>query len=214
MSNTVTHQSSSLSAAEKQKLAKQTQRHQQIKKQVRQKSALATQDCHRVVLLTGNGKGKTSSGFGMVFRALGHGQTCAVVQFLKGDAQCGERNLLEQLGVKVITMNTGCSFKDGYCAEHERVRAQQVWQQTLPLLNDARIDVLLLDEVTYTLARKHLDVDDMVAAIQARPENQSVILTGRGAHRKLKQIADTVSQVNNVKHGLEQGLQARKGIEY
>ncbi|USD67338.1 cob(I)yrinic acid a,c-diamide adenosyltransferase [Vibrio sp. SCSIO 43136] len=199
---------------EQQKLSAQTARHKRIKKQVHVKSDLATEDSGRVLVLTGNGKGKSSSGFGMIFRALGHGQRCAVVQFLKGDAECGERNLLESLNVPIITMNTGCSFKDGYCADFERTRAKEVWTQTLSFLKDSSIDVLLLDEVTYTVARKHLCVDEMVKAIENRPEHQSVILTGRAAHRKLKGLADTVSRLDNVKHGLQQGFKARKGIEY
>ncbi|OAN17669.1 hypothetical protein A3K86_01740 [Photobacterium jeanii] len=200
--------------SEKSKLKAQTARHKEMKKKVHQKSDLATNNARRTLVLTGNGKGKTSSGFGMVFRALGHGQQCAVVQFLKGDGESGERNLLQQLGVPVITMNTGCSFKEGYCAEFERVRAKEVWQQTREFLQDESIDLVLLDEVTYTIARKHLDVDEMIAAFEARPAHQSLILTGRAAHRKLREYADTVSRVDSVKHGLQQGLSARKGIEY
>ncbi|MDO6542318.1 cob(I)yrinic acid a,c-diamide adenosyltransferase [Photobacterium sanguinicancri] len=203
-----------LTIEEKNKLAQQTARHEVMKMKVHEKSDLAVDDKRRVLVLTGNGKGKTSSGFGMIFRALGHSQGCAVIQYLKGDAESGERNLLQQLGVPVVTMNTGCSFKEGYCAERERVRAREVWLQTLTFLNDPDIDVLLLDEVTYMVARKHLDVDEMIAAFEARPANQSVILTGRAVHRKLREYADTVSRVDCVKHGLQIGLKARKGIEF
>ncbi|MGF1692938.1 cob(I)yrinic acid a,c-diamide adenosyltransferase [Photobacterium kagoshimensis] len=203
-----------LTIKEKNQLAQQTARHKAMKVKVHEKSDLAIKDTRRVLVLTGNGKGKTSSGFGMIFRALGHGQGCAVVQYLKGDAESGERNVLIQLGVPVVTMNTGCSFKDGYCAERERIRAREVWQQTLVFLRDPNIDVLLLDEVTYMVARKHLDVDEMLAAFEARPANQSVILTGRAAHRKLREYADTVSRVDCIKHGLHIGLKARKGIEF
>ncbi|MGR5080481.1 cob(I)yrinic acid a,c-diamide adenosyltransferase [Photobacterium swingsii] len=203
-----------LTVKEKNQLAQQTTRHKAMKAKVHEKSDLANDDKRRVLVLTGNGKGKTSSGFGIVFRAFGHGQGCAVVQYLKGDAESGERNVLQQLGVPVVTMNTGCSFKAGYCAERERIRAREVWQQTLIFLQDPSVDVLLLDEVTYMVARKHLDVNEMIAAFEARPINQSVIITGRAAHRKLREYADTVSRVDCVKHGLQIGLRARKGIEF
>lgn len=173
-----------------------------------------------VIVLTGDGKGKTSSGFGTVFRALGHGQKVAVVQFIKGTWACGEKNLLlESLfrGVphqaEYYAMATGFTWETQN-AETDRQAAEQVWQACEHVFKDESINLVLLDELTYMLNYKYLDKERVLDAIMQRPRNQNVIITGRGAKQYLLDIADTVSEVKSIKHAFDHGVKAQVGIEW
>lgn len=188
-------------------------RQQRLKQQVDAKIAKAQQEKALLVLLTGNGKGKSTSGFGMITRATGYGQRCAVVQFIKGEWECGERNLLTQLGVEFHVMKTGFSWETQN-KQADTEAAVAVWQECERLLADASYDVLLLDELTYMITLDYLPLERVLAALTNRPKNQSVIITGRAAHRALIELADTVSEVRNVKHAFDAGIKARKGIDW
>ncbi|WP_027697097.1 cob(I)yrinic acid a,c-diamide adenosyltransferase [Vibrio litoralis] len=192
---------------------KHQQRQQKIKQQVDQRIEAAKQEKGLVVVITGNGKGKTTSGFGTVARAVGHGQQCAVAQFIKGTWDNGEKNLLEKLGVSFHVMATGFTWET-QDKQKDTQAAQQVWQECKKILQDESIDVVLLDEITYMVTYGYIDLDELIQTIENRPKEQSVILTGRAAHRNLIELADTVSEVRNVKHAFEAGVKARKGIDW
>ena len=192
---------------------KHQQRQQKVKQQVDEKIAAAQQEQGILQVITGNGKGKSTSGFGTVARCVGHGMNAAVVQFIKGTWDCGERNLLEKVGVPFAVMKTGFTWETQN-RETDTAAAQATWQQAKVWLQDERLDLVLLDEITYMLSYDYLDLDEVITALENRPTMQSVIVTGRGAHRRLTELADTVSEVRNVKHAFEAGIKAQKGFDY
>ncbi|KJY86928.1 cob(I)yrinic acid a,c-diamide adenosyltransferase [Pseudoalteromonas piscicida] len=192
---------------------KHQQRQQKVKQQVDEKIAAAQQEQGILQVITGNGKGKSTSGFGTVARCVGHGMNAAVVQFIKGTWDCGERNLLEKVGVLFAVMKTGFTWETQN-RETDTAAAQATWQQAKVWLQDESIDLVLLDEITYMLSYDYLDLDEVITALENRPTMQSVIVTGRGAHRRLTELADTVSEVRNVKHAFEAGIKAQKGFDY
>lgn len=189
------------------------QRQQKVKEKVDARIAAAQEEKGLFLVITGNGKGKSTSGFGMITRAVGHGQKCAVAQFIKGTWDNGEKNLLEKLGVEFQVMATGFTW-DTQNKDTDTAAAQQVWQACRRMLQDESIDVILFDELTYMVSYGYVDLDEVVDAISQRPPMQSVIVTGRGAHRSLIELADTVSEVRNIKHAFDSGIKARKGIDW
>ena len=143
-------------------------RQQKLKEQVDARIASATIDKGLLLVITGNGKGKSTAGFGVVARATGHGQKAAVVQFIKGGWDCGERNLLQQHGVPFAVMATGFTW-DTQNRETDSAAAQQVWQQAKQFLQDPALNLVLLDELTYMVAYDYIALDDVLAALQNRP---------------------------------------------
>jgi cob(I)alamin adenosyltransferase len=188
-------------------------RQQRLKAKVDERIANAQTEKGVFQVITGNGKGKSTSGFGVVTRAVGHGMKAGVVQFIKGGWECGERNLLEKLGVSFSYMKTGFTWETQN-RESDTAAAQLAWQEGKKLLADESVDVVLLDELTYMITYDYVDLDDVLTAIANRPKMQSVIVTGRAAHRKLTELADTVSEVRNVKHAFDAGVKAQKGFDY
>ncbi len=192
---------------------KHKKRQQKVKEKVDAKIAKATIEKGIFQVITGNGKGKSTSGFGTVARCVGHGKKAAVVQFIKGGWECGERNLLQQVGVPFTIMDTGFTWETQNKASDTKA-AQATWQEAKKYLADESIDLVLLDELTYMINYDYVDLEDVLETISNRPEMQSVILTGRGAHRRLEELADTVSEVRNVKHAFDSGVKAQKGFDY
>ncbi len=188
-------------------------RQQRLKAKVDERIAAATADKGLVLVITGNGKGKSTAGFGIVTRAVGHGLTAAVAQFIKGTWECGERNLLQKHGVPFSVMATGFTWETQDRAL-DIAAATQVWEDCAAYLQDPNIDVVLLDELTYMLSYDYLDLATVLGAIQNRPAHQHVVITGRGAHRQLIDIADTVSEVQSVKHAFDAGIKVQKGIDW
>jgi cob(I)alamin adenosyltransferase len=168
-----------------------------------------------VVLLTGDGKGKTTSGFGMIFRALGYQQKVAVVQFIKGTQASGEELLLRHSypHVPFFQMGTGFTW-DTQNFDADKAAAERTWQEASSLLQDPALDVLLLDELTYMLAYKFLDETIVLDALRGRSPQLSVIVTGRGGGSALRELADTVAEVKNIKHAYESGIKARRGVDF
>ena len=168
-----------------------------------------------VVLLTGDGKGKTSSAFGMVLRALGYGYRVGVVQFIKGEQLSGEELYLknELPEVDFYQMGTGFTW-DTQDRSGDIAAAEKTWAVVEPMLKDERYHLVILDEITYMLSFKYLDEDRIINAIKARPKNQSVVLTGRGGGSAIRGIADTVSEVKDIKHAYHSGIKARKGVDF
>jgi cob(I)alamin adenosyltransferase len=188
-------------------------RQQRLKAKVDERIAAATADKGLVLVITGNGKGKSTAGFGIVTRAVGHGLRAAVAQFIKGTWECGERNLLQKHGVPFSVMATGFTWETQDRAL-DIAAATQVWEDCAAFLQDPNIDVVLLDELTYMLSYDYLDLATVLGAIQNRPAHQHVVITGRGAHRQLIDIADTVSEVQSVKHAFDAGIKVQKGIDW
>lgn len=199
--------------SEENKESRHKERQQKIKQQVDAKIAAAQEEKGLLLVITGNGKGKSTSGFGTIARAVGHGKKCAVAQFIKGTWDNGERNLLEKLGVEFQVMATGFTWETQN-KETDTQAAQQVWQECKRMLKDESLDVLLFDELTYMVSYGYIDLDDVADALAQRPHMQSVVITGRGAHRTLIEMADTVSEVRNVKHAFESGVKALKGVDW
>ena len=177
--------------------------------------AAANTEKSLVILLTGDGKGKTTSGFGMLLRALGYQQKVAVVQFIKGTQPSGEELLLKQHypDIPFYQMGTGFTW-DTQNFKADQQAAIRTWAIAKQLLHDPDLDVLLLDELTYMLAFKFLDESEVLESIAGRSPQLSVIVTGRGGGSALRALADTVSEVRNIKHAYESGIKARPGIDY
>ncbi|WP_022959540.1 cob(I)yrinic acid a,c-diamide adenosyltransferase [Spongiibacter tropicus] len=177
--------------------------------------AKATEERGVLIVLSGPGKGKSSSGFGTVIRCIGHGYKAAVVQFIKGTWDCGERNFLQQFcpDTPFIVMGSGFTWETQSKAR-DREAAQQAWQKTKALLKDESLHLLLLDELTYMLKYGYIDADEVYDALKQRPPEMSVIITGRGAPPALKELADTVSMIDDKKHAFRDGVKARKGVDW
>ncbi len=188
-------------------------RQQRLKEKVDARIAAAQDERGILIIITGDGKGKSTSGFGTVTRAVGHGLTAGVVQFIKGTWECGERNLLQKVGVEFHIMATGFTWETQN-KEKDQQAAQLVWQEAKRMLASDSYDVVLLDELTYMVAYHYLDVDEVISALTNRPAHQHVIITGRGCHRALLELADTVSEIKNVKHAFNSGIKAQKGIDW
>lgn len=189
-------------------------RMQKIKQHVDQRIAKAQEDKGTFVLLTGNGKGKSSSALGMVARALGHGMRVGVVQFLKGEWNTGEIAFFKaQANVQWEIMPSGFTWETQN-REQDIASSKEAWASAIKMLQDASLHLVVLDELTYLLHYDYLDEDEVLNAIINRPATQHLVLTGRGASQELIELADTVSEIKEVKHAFKRGIKAQKGLEY
>ncbi|MFZ6773269.1 cob(I)yrinic acid a,c-diamide adenosyltransferase [Undibacterium sp. SXout7W] len=164
---------------------------------------------------TGNGKGKSSSAFGMVMRAMGHGMKVGVVQFIKGAMSTGEEIFLRRFPeeVQFHAMGEGYTWETQN-RERDIEKAQLAWEQAKQFLSDPAIGLVVLDELNIALKYHYLDISTVIADIDARPEMQHVVVTGRGALPEIIAIADTVTEMNVVKHAFKEGIVAQAGIEW
>ena len=174
------------------------QRQQRLKEQVDARVAAAQDERGIVIVFTGNGKGKTTAAFGTATRAVGHGQKVGVIQFIKGEWPNGERNLLEPHGVEFQVMATGFTW-DTQNRETDTAACLAVWEHAKRMLADPSLNMVLLDEITYMVAYDYLPLDTVLNALKNRPAHQTVIITGRGCHRDILELADTVSERRPVK---------------
>jgi cob(I)alamin adenosyltransferase len=195
-----------------------TNRHQQRMK--RQKEVVdesiqqADKDKGLLLVITGNGKGKSSSGFGMVARALGHNMRVGIVQFIKGACSTGEETFFRRFPEQVEYHVVGDGFTwDTQNMKQDIASAEAGWEICKKLLHDPSIDIVLFDELNIVLKMKYLDSNTVLADIMERPAMQHVIITGRGAPEAVIDAADTVSRIENVKHAFRAGIKAQKGIE-
>jgi len=167
------------------------------------------------ILLTGNGKGKTSSAFGMIMRALGYGHKVGVIQFIKGEQLSGEELYLRDHCPQVEFHQMGTGFTwDTQDRSGDIAAAKRTWAYALPMLRDSSVDLVVLDELTYMIAFDYLSEKEILDAIVSRPKNQSVVVTGRGGGSQLQDAMDTVSEVKDVKHAFNVGIKARRGVDY
>jgi cob(I)alamin adenosyltransferase len=167
-----------------------------------------------VIVNTGDGKGKSSSAFGVMLRAVARGWKVIVIQFIKSDKwQTGERKMAEELGVDWITGGDGFTWEsDDMEATIEA--AKEAWDQAGRILAGGEYDLVILDEATYPVSFEWIPVDDVIAAITGRPARTNVIITGRDADEALIEIADTVTEMRKVKHIFDEGVPARKGLDF
>jgi cob(I)alamin adenosyltransferase len=188
---------------------------QKQKEKVDAHIAAANEERGVAILLTGNGKGKTSSAFGMVMRALGYGHKVGVVQFIKGAQNCGEGDFIKAHcpSVNFYQMGTGFTWNT-QDKTSDIAAAEATWEHASKLLKDKSYDLIILDELTYMLGYKYLDRQMIINEIANRPAEQSVVVTGRGGGRELREIMDTVSDVKDIKHAYKSGIKARKGVDY
>ncbi|CAI8845029.1 cob(I)yrinic acid a,c-diamide adenosyltransferase [Kosakonia sp. YIM B13611] len=189
------------------------QRQQRVKERVDARVAAAQDERGIIIVFTGNGKGKTTAAFGTATRAVGHGKKVGAIQFIKGTWPNGERNLLEPLGVEFQVMATGFTW-DTQNRESDTAACLAVWEHAERMLDDPALDMVLLDELTYMVAYDYLPLERVLDALRKRPASQTVIITGRGCHRDILDLADTVSELRPVKHAFEAGVKAQQGIDY
>ena len=190
------------------------ERMQKKKAVVDDKIAAAQVERGVLVVNTGNGKGKSSAAFGVVARALGHGQKVGVVQFVKGRSDTGEEAFFRQqpgvswhVGGEGFTWETQDKTRDA-------LAAQQAWAVACEHLSNPAIGLVVLDEMTYAFKYGWLELDAVLARLLARPPLQHVIITGRGAPPALREAADTVSDIGMEKHAFQGGIKAMPGLEY
>lgn len=168
-----------------------------------------------VLLLTGDGKGKSSSAFGMAIRSLGYDYKVGIVQFIKGEILSGEEIFIRDKHPEVAFYQMGTGFTwNTQDRTGDIAAAERTWQQALTMLQDESLHLVILDEITYMLAYKYLDEDMIIDAINNRPKEQTVVMTGRGGGKAIRELADTVSEINDVKHAFRAGIKARKGVDF
>jgi len=167
-----------------------------------------------VLINTGEGKGKSSSAFGVMGRAWARGWTVGVVQFVKGGKwKIGEKKLAEHLEIEWQTLGDGFTWESTDMDE-TIAKGRHAWEVAKDKLASGDYDLLILDELTYTMKYEWVDVAEVVEGIQNRDPKTNVMITGRGAPRELIDIADTVTEMVKVKHAYDQGIKAMKGIEF
>lgn len=202
-------------------MTEDTERHAQKmakKKAARDKiMATKTEEKGLIIVHTGKGKGKSSAAFGMIFRAIAHGMKSAVVQFIKGGMETGERKLIEERFGDICEFHT---MGEGFTWEtQDKSRdiemARAAWEKSKELIRDPGNRMVLLDEINIALRYDYLDVNEVVAFLRdEKPEMTHVILTGRNAKDELIDIADLVTEMELIKHPFRSGVKAQVGVEF
>jgi cob(I)alamin adenosyltransferase len=171
-----------------------------------------------VVVITGNGKGKTTSAMGMVLRASGYGMKVCIIQFMKGDIYSGEWDGVKLLGERVELHTTGMGFcgiqGNPYSREEHRAAAQAAIDLAMGKIESGNYDIVILDEINNALKLKLVDLDQVLGLVRSKPELMHMVLTGRDAHPDLVELADTVSEVCEIKHAYRKDIEPQPGIDY
>jgi cob(I)alamin adenosyltransferase len=192
---------------------KRMERRQQVQKQ---RVEERNKEKGLVLVFTGQGKGKTTAGLGLVLRSLGHGERVAIVQFIKGGWEPGEARALKAFGDQVSWHALGEGFTwETQDRERDQQLVEQAWQTALGYLRDGAVKLVLLDELNVALKLGYIDAETVIAGLDERPELTHVAVTGRGAPAALVERADLVTEMTLVHHPFrEQGVKAQAGIEY
>ena len=168
-----------------------------------------------LIVHTGTGKGKSTAAFGLVLRMVGNGKTCAVVQFIKGAWNTGERSVLESFGDKVRWHTLGEGFTwETQDKARDMAAAAKAWETAKELMADPEIDLIVLDEINIALRYDYLPLAEVIETLAARRPGLHVVVTGRNAKRELIEAADLVTEMTLVKHHFAQGVKAQAGIEF
>jgi cob(I)alamin adenosyltransferase len=195
--------------------ARHKARMQRKKAVVDEKIAEAQDEYGLLLVHTGNGKGKSSSAFGMVARALGHGIKVGVVQFIKGAASTGEETFFRRFPdeIRYHVMGEGFTWET-QDRQRDIAKAREAWTVAAQLLADPEVGLVVLDELNIALKYGYLELEPVLADIESRPLLQHVVVTGRSAPPRLIEAADTVTEMSLVKHAFKAGVKAQKGIEF
>lgn len=186
-----------------------------------------------IQIYTGDGKGKTTAAFGLSMRAVGHGLTVAVIQFMKGSTYSGEIEVAKKIGIEVYQFGRTCPHQEkirvgemvcqecGQCwvglngiIEEDYESAKQGWELAKKMVEDKRCDVLILDEINNTFRYQLLDPKEIAMWLETIPQALEVVLTGREAPLEIQANAHLISEITAIKHPYNQGIHARRGIEY
>jgi cob(I)alamin adenosyltransferase len=170
-----------------------------------------------IIVNTGPGKGKTTAAMGTALRAVGNGMKVLMLQFLKGSWHYGELDAVKAFGDNFLLKQLGRGFVKvgGAETDPEDIRmVEEAWNESRDAILSGKWDLVVLDEINYAISYGMLDPDNVVQTLKQKPEMVHVILTGRNAHPKIVGIADTVTEMRQVKHAYESGIQAQRGIEY
>jgi cob(I)alamin adenosyltransferase len=167
-----------------------------------------------VIVNTGDGKGKSTAAFGVIMRAVARHWSIAVVQFLKsGDWHVGEEETATSLGVEWWALGEGFTWDSENLSEDE-AKARAAWDHAATIIRAGEHQLVVLDEITYPMTWRWIDTHDVVETIRTRPSRVNIIATGRDAPAALLDVADTVTEMRNVKHAYDSGIVAKKGIDY
>jgi len=170
-----------------------------------------------IIVNTGPGKGKTTAAMGTALRAVGNGLKVLMLQFLKGSWHYGELDAVKAFGDNFVMKQMGRGFVKvgGAEPDPEDVRmVEEAWNEARAAILSGKWDLVVLDEINYAIGYKMLDPAKVVETLKQKPESVHVILTGRNAHSSIVEIADTVTEMKQVKHAYEKGVMAQRGIEY
>jgi len=190
------------------------ERMQRKKAVMDERIASASDERGLLIINTGNGKGKSSAAFGVALRALGHNLRVGIVQFIKGRDSTGEEAFFKRLP-DVPFHVTGDGFTwDTQNREQDEATAHKGWEIALSLLQDPKMELVVLDELNIVLKYRYLPLETVLDGLKNRPPMQHVIITGRGAPEGLIEIADTVTDMREVKHAFKAGIKAQPGIEF
>ncbi len=170
------------------------------------------------VVITGHGKGKTTAALGMALRALGHGMRVCIIQFMKGDLYAGEWDGVKLLGERVELHATGKGFcgihGNPYPKSEHRANAQDAIQLALEKMASGLFDMVILDEINNALQLKLIDLEQVLEILETKPPLMHLVLTGRDAHPLMVELADTVSEVVEVKHAYRKEIEPQPGVDY
>ena len=173
----------------------------------------------QVIINTGGGKGKTTAALGLALRSAGHGQKVLILQFIKDAWKTGESKIMERLGPEIEMEQLGKGFikvKDGklQITEEDRKNAEESFKYAKEKINSGKYDMIILDEINNIISYGLVGVGEVIDIINGKPRGLDLVLTGRGAPEELIEIADTVSEIREIKHAYSKGIKAKKGIEY
>lgn len=198
-------------ANEKERHHARKQRHKEI---VDARISAATQQRGVILVHTGSGKGKSSSAFGMMARALGHNMRVGVVQFIKGSFPTGEETFFRRFPeVEYHVMGEGYTWET-QDRERDIAKAQAAWQVAHDMLRNTALQLVVLDEINIALKLGYIETRSVLEALRDRPAQQHVVLTGRGAPDALIEAADTATEMRPLKHAFDAGIQAQEGVEF
>ncbi|MGQ9631188.1 MAG: cob(I)yrinic acid a,c-diamide adenosyltransferase [bacterium] len=168
-----------------------------------------------IIVFTGDGKGKTTAAMGMALRAVGHDMRVIAIQFIKGRWASGEVTAAKRLlpNLTIIPMGEGFTWKDSDRERNIRI-ASQAWERCKEAMFSGGYDIVIFDEINNVIDYGFLSVDDVAQALERKPEGLHVVLTGRRAHPKIVELADLVTEMENIKHPYDLGVKAQRGIEF
>jgi cob(I)alamin adenosyltransferase len=171
-----------------------------------------------VVVITGNGKGKTTTALGIAVRGCGHNLRTCIIQFMKGDIYAGEWDGIKKMNCQVELISTGKGFcgiqGNPYPYEEHRENAQEAIQLARQKMKSGQFDILILDEINNALSLRLVDLEQVLEVIRQKPAGMHLVLTGRDAHPQVIELADTVSEINEIKHAYRKGIEPQPGIDY